>query len=536
MSHIGGVPPQPPQHPGVPPQPYGVAPQPSGAAPQPSGAASAPIRDDDDLRRRALLIARAAIGIYLLLLLLNLARPKVLPNEPTLSLFQKTDLSKLKDSPFASLDRLLAMPKIVFFAVLVGIVIGVLIQVYVAITRPRGRRAARLTWATIGAMMGPFGLLGLSVVVLYPLHALACVPGTALVLVLLHNAQRFARVPLSMLLIAFGWGALIVFGLGRAYTNLMFGSLFNYMIKAAGINLNEVGDAAKLTGLQFRIMDFVVLHLSAVNALGTAGGIVLLMLLFRRHVTDAMTGFALGAAVGLGYNLVESALIMKIYGMVGGILETSAGLEYWIRQSIGLLGGQVTFGALLGAGLALAARARTRKERWTTVAVAFAISIGGATASEILSGWCSQLLHDHMETGTAFDTLVVTPFIWLLPQSPFIVLAFLVLRSGRRARAAAARTAVSAEVTTGGPAITRAEAPFLIDPSLRFWALVTTARRYGQGTARKLLRLQTAQLELAAWWLRRQEDGADGETHEEGPILRAKVMRLKSHADPVVTR
>ncbi|MFC5744098.1 PrsW family glutamic-type intramembrane protease [Actinomadura rugatobispora] len=508
----------------------------AGVPPQLPDRAPARLRDDDDLRRRALLVARASIGIYLLLLLLNLARPKILPNEPTLSLFQKSELSKLKDSPFASLERLLAMPAVVFYAVLAGIVVGVLIQVYVAITRPRGARAARLTWATIGAMMGPFGLLGLSVVVLYPLHALACLPGTAFVLLLLHNAQRFARVPPSMLLIAFGWGALIVFGLGRAYTNLMFGSLFNYVIKAAGIDFDNVSDATKVTGLQFRIMDFVVLHLGAVNALGTAGGIVLLMLLFRRHVTDVMTGFALGAAMGLGYNLVESALIMKIYGLVGGILQTSAGLEYWIRQSIGLLGGQVTFGALLGAGLALAARARSRKERWTTVAAAFAISIGGSTASEILSGWFSQQLHGHMDTGTAFDTLVVTPFIWLLPQSPFIVLAVLVLRSGRRARAAAARTAVSAEVMAGGPAITRAEAPFLVDPSLRFWALVTTLRRYGQDPARKLLRLQSAQLELAAWRLRQQEAGDDLETHEEGPLLRAKVMRLKSHAEPVVTR
>ncbi|MGI5170399.1 PrsW family glutamic-type intramembrane protease [Spirillospora sp. CA-253888] len=504
----------------------------SGAPPQ----LPAYLRDDVTVRRQALLVARITVALYLLLLLLNLARPKILPNEPALSLFQKNELGNIEGSPFSSLDRLLAMPKIVFWTLLVGIVVGVLIQAYAAIARPRERLAARLTWATIGAMMGPFGLIGLFVVVEYPLQALACVPGTAFVLMLLHNAQRFARIPLSMLLVAFGWGALIVFGLGRAFTNLAFGAIYNHTVKAEGTNINQVRDLNELNDLQFRVLDYTVLHLTVANALATAGGIVLMMLLFRRHVTDAMTGFTLGAAVGLGYNLVESALIIKIFGMAGGLLQTSGGFEYWVRQSIGLLGGQVTFGALLGTGLALAARARGRRQRWTTVAAAFAISIGGSAATEVLAGWWSKLISGHIDAGGAFDTLVVSPFIWLLPQAPFIVLAILVLRSARRARAAAARAAVSAEVSLEGPAITRAEEPFLIDPHLRFWTLVNTWQRYGRDTATRLSRLQSAQLELAAWHLRRPEAGDSPETHEEGSALRAKVMRSKSTIGTAVTR
>ena len=513
--------------------PTGVPPQ------QPSGPAPAlrPLRDDDTVRRRALLVARIAIALYLLHLLLNLLRPKILPNEPVLSLFQKTEIGSLRDSPSASLNRLLAMPTVVFWAVLAGIVVGALLQGYVAVTRPRGRQAARLTWATIIAMVGPFGLLGLSVVVLYPLHALACVPGTAFVLVLLHNAQRFARIPLPMLLAAFAWGALVVFGIGRAYTNLAFGTFYNHVAKAAGTDPTGLKGASGFLDLLYRTLDGAVLHLYVANALAMAGGIVLMLLLFRRHVTDAMTGLVLGAAAGLGYSLVDSTLLMKIFGSIGGaLMQSSAGFEYWVRQSIGLLGGQVTFGALLGAGLALAARARDRRERAGLVVKAFAIAIGGSAACEILSGWLSQLLGSHMETGTAFDTLVVSPAIWLLPQAPFAVLALLMLRSARRARAAAANTAVPAEAASGGPAITQAEVPFLVNPSLRFWALVTTFRRYGADRARRLLRLQSAQLELAAWHLRMRQEGADPETQEEGPVLRAKVMRLKSHVDPVVAR
>ena len=48
-----------------------------------------PVRDGALARGRALLIARLVIGLYLVELLLNLTRPHVLPNEPTLSIFQR---------------------------------------------------------------------------------------------------------------------------------------------------------------------------------------------------------------------------------------------------------------------------------------------------------------------------------------------------------------------------------------------------------------------------------------------------------------
>ncbi|MEW2354598.1 PrsW family glutamic-type intramembrane protease [Spirillospora sp. NPDC029432] len=494
--------------------------------PHPSGHEPGRARDDAadaTVHRRALLLARIAIVIYLLQLLLNLLRPKVFPGEPALSLFQDSELTEVEGSPFASFDRLLAMPEVVFWTVLAGILVGALVQAYTAIARPRARREARLTWVTIGAMLGPFGLLGLTVVIEYPLQALACVPGTAVVLVLLHAMQRFARIPAPMLLIAFGWGALVVFGLGRAYTNLAFGTLFNHLFEPSAPAFDTS-----------RIVTYVVLHLSAMNVLVAGAGIAVMLMLLRRRGVDAMTGLTLGAAVGLGYCFVEGVLAIKVFGSFGGILETSGGFQYWIRQSAGLLGGMVALGALLGAGLALAAATRDRTTRWARVAAAFATAIGGAVATEMLASWWSRSIGEHIETGGAFDTLVVSPFIWLLPQSPFIVLAVLMLRSARRARAADARAAVTAETTEGGGAITRTEAPFLIDPSMRFWALAGIWRRHGRDPALRVLRLQSAQLELAASHLHRGEDAA--RAGEEGSRLRAKVMRLKSDVGSAVTR
>ncbi|MBD2898340.1 hypothetical protein amrb99_73070 [Actinomadura sp. RB99] len=484
-------------------------------APAPLAAFRAAVRDDAAARGRALLVVRLAIALYLLELLLNLVRPHVLPDEPTLSIFQKTPGG-------GSVGRLLGTPRAVFWTVLAGIAIGALIQGFVLVTRPDERRARALTWATIAVMLGPFGLIPLVVVLEYPAQALACVPGTAFVLWLLHHGQRFSRVPLAMLLVAFGWGALIVFGLGRAASNLAFGTVGGFVGKGGKASLT-----AQLKN-QYRVMDVVVVHLGVVNALLVAAGVVLLLVLFRHRLTDAVTGLVVGAAIGLGYNLVESVLFIRLYGSLSAFNGATGGFEYWIRQSVGLLGGQVAFGALLGAGIGVAAQARRRGERRRAALTALAAASTGAIATEVLSAWLSHVVHDHVDIGSPFDTLIVSPFLWLLPQAPFILVTAMLLVLGTRARTAAARAGVTAE-TAAGPAVTRQEAPFLIDPALRFWALAGTWRLHGWNGLRALSRLQAAQLDLAAWRWRHMDD-ADGPAREEGDALRAKVMRLKARA------
>lgn len=484
------------------------------------GLASLPLRNDRPAHTRALMIARIAIVLYLVELLLNMTRPRVLPDEPALSIFYELPAGLGKMPGFAgSLDRLLSMPRAVFWCTLAGIVAGVVVQIVAAVLRRSERGSVALTWLTLGCLLLPFGLLSLVVVVEYFPLVLACVPSTALVLLLLRGGVRFARVPLAALLAAFAWGALIVFGLGRAYSGLAFGTLFGYLGKSS------LTDISRLAENQFRTIDLLIVHLSVVDALAVAGGVVLLFLLFRHRVTDAVSGLVLGAAVGLGFNFVESALYMKIYGSLGGILGSTGGFEYWIRQSIGLLGGQVAYGALLGAGLGVAARARRRGLIATAAVVG---AIGGATASELLSGWLSGLVRDHIEVGSALDVLVVSPFLWLLPQLPLIALAVALLVRGLRARAPALRTAVAEEVAAG-PAITQAEVPVLTSPALRLWAVVGTWRWHGWRAARTLHRLHSVQLDLASHHV--QNDPTDSAHADE---LRARIARLKG-VPPEVT-
>ena len=475
------------------------------------------VRDDALARARALLIARLMIAVYLVELLLNFLRPHVLANEPTLSIFQKLPGAS------GSLGRLLSLPPAIFWTVLAGIIAGAAVQGLAAITRPEGHRAVVLTWVTLALLLGPFALIPLAIVLTYPLQALVCVPGTAFVLWLLHCGQRFARVPLPVLLVAFGWGALVVFGVGRAYSGLALGTLNGYLGKPSGTLGSQVKN-------QFRMIDLLILHISVMNALLIAAGVLLLLIMFRHRVTDAVTGLVLGAAAGLGYNLVESVLFIRLYGSLGTFIGgATGGFEYYVRQTVGLLGGQVAYGALLGAGLGIAVQTRQPPRRRLVAAAAVVAAIGASAGTETLAAWFSRGVHDHLATGGAFDTLIVSPFLWLLPQAPFIILAAVLLLLGWRTRAAAARTAVTAEAS-GAEArvpIASAEVPFLTDPALRLWALLSTWRSYGRTAALALLRVQSAQLDLAAWRWQEGDAADEPAARDEGDRLRAKVMRLK---------
>jgi len=459
------------------------------------------------------------IGLYLVELLLNLTRPRVLPDEPSLTIFWRLPESS------GSLGRLLTMPRAVFWAVLAGIAVGVALQVVAARTPLEGRRAAALTWATLAALLGPFALIPLTVIESYPATALVCVPSTAFVLWLLHHSQRFARMPLAMLLAAFGWGALIVFGFTRACSGLAYGTINAYLAKGADARIG-----AQLE-VQYRVIDFVVLHMSVVSQLTAGAGVLLLLILVRHRVTDVVTGLVLGAAVGIGYSFIESVVFIELFSVLSSINGATGGFEYWIRQSVALVGGHVAFGAVLGAALGIAAQVRQRRRRAVVAGAGLVAAIGGAVAGETLSAWFSHLAHGHIGAGGTLDTLVVSPVLWLLVPAPFIVLWVLLLRAGLPVRAAAARAAVPAEAAAGG-AITDREVPYLVDPALRLWALVSTWRRYGRTAALALNRVQAAQVDLAGWRWQRLRAGSAGEVggDEEGEELRAKVIRLKAAA------
>lgn len=475
------------------------------------------LRDDEVTRGRALLVVRLVIGVYLVELLLNLTRPHVLPDEPSLTIFWRFP-GMPEEGALDSFGSLFAIPRTAFWGVLAGIVVGIALQAVIVRMPSKDRRATVLTWAALAVLLGSFALFSLFVLAKSPLLVLACVPTSAFALWLIHRAQRFGWLPLPMLLTAFGWGALIQWGVGRAFTNLAYGTINGYMYEGTdltGSTTDGPGNQVDFTftfDLGYRTIDVTLLHLSTVNQLAAAVGVVLLILMFRHRVTDAVTGLVLGAAAGLGYNFTESVIVIELWSILSSLNGATGGFEYWIRQSASLFGSQVVFGALVGAGIGLAAQTRRRAQRVGLVTAGLVAAIGGSVANEVLSAWLSGLVRDHVSIGGTLDTLVISPAIWLAPQVPFLAVCLLLLRSGTRARVAAARVAATAEAAEAGVggAITGREVPFLMDPALRFWALVSTWRRHGPAAARALRRFQRAQLEVAGWrWQRERERAAE---------------------------
>lgn len=470
-------------------------------------------RREDEARaqRWALLVARVAVGIYVLELLLNLTRPHLQDGEPTITILQRLPEGS------GSFGRLFSLPPLVFWLVLVGIVAGLVLQVVAARYPADGPQARTLTYATLGALLGPFALIPLTVVLTFPLAALACVPSTAFVLFLLHHVQQYARVPFRALLAAFGWGALIASGLTRASNGLFFGALNGYLGR------NE-GDLNAMLQSQYRAITWLVLHMSVLTVVVQAAGIVLLLVLLRHRVVDVVTGVVVGAAVGLGVTFSESVLYIEVFGSLGPFNGATPGFEYWIRQSVTLLTGPVAFGALLGAALGIAAKLRDERQRRKVAALGLLAAVGANVANEILTGWLSHTLREPADRGGALDTLVVSPGFLLLVQAPFVVVVVLLLRDGLRRRAVAAREAVAAEVATGRGAVTSFDQDVLTNPALRWWLTVATWRGLGRDRALRLYRLHAAQRDLAS----RHWPGDDPAPDTELDRQRAEVMALRS--------
>ncbi|MFD0888498.1 PrsW family glutamic-type intramembrane protease, partial [Streptosporangium algeriense] len=318
---------------------------------------SGSIRDDHVSRGQAVLIVRLLVGAFLVYLLLDLVRPRRQPDEPTLAVLRQLKLSD-------SLGQTLAIPPRLLIAVAVGIVTGLVLQALATNARfAEGRRAVALTWATMAAMLGPFALVSLVMLAVFgsdPLVVVGCAASSGFVLWLLHHCQGFARLPARMPLAAFGWGALIVFGLSRVYNAMALGVIDGYL----GTGTRSLpGGVVVLRGVGLQQTDMLMVHMGVVVGVVTAAGVLLLLIVFRHRVTDAVSGLVLGAAIGLGYNFTESLPVIRLYGLLSWATGATGGFQYWIRQSIGLLGGHVTLCALLGAAVGLAVQTRGRGRR-----------------------------------------------------------------------------------------------------------------------------------------------------------------------------
>lgn len=462
-----------------------------------------PIRDT---RGRAVLaVAIGLSALYAVGLLLDLVRPRVAAGEPALGLL-------LDGAPVAPLlTMILAMMSWVFAAVM---------WVLAAALRgdPRWawwREASHGSFVLAGVLVSPWLVLALSYLVLNPLATLACLPPSALALLLVTRLQRFGRMPRRLGLAAVGWGALVAVGFASAM-NLLYLSYAPSYLAGADAGLGSLLAAAPDVAVGS------ALHAGIVEELAKGLGVALAYVVARRHLHDVVSGVVFGALVGLGFNLNESIQYMSVDQPGAGVYA------FFGRQSLGLLGAHLAFTAAVGAGFGIAARLRDPGQRRLAIGGGFVIAGTAHFASNVLLAYYGRALKPEWEISDTVDTLVMLPLLLILLQGPFVLLYLMLVRRGLTEQARAMTVELCREARLPDGAVAVEELGVLLDPRRRFGARIQVWRSGGGPPAYRLLdRLQQAQLAVGMQRWQRSRGDLDSAAPPDG-LLRERVRTLRA--------
>ncbi|MFE2879363.1 PrsW family glutamic-type intramembrane protease [Streptomyces roseus] len=376
--------------------------------------------------------------------------------------------------------------------------------------RVRGVRACRL--GILGALLLPYAVLPLDTFINAPLTLLLCLPTTLAVLLCLHRVQLYRRIPGWLLLAAFGWGVLIGGGFGIG--------MITWFQRYAGGYLLDFQHPRDCIRDLYQLLS---LNAALVTELGKAAGVAVLFLLFRRHFDGVVSGVVIGAAVGLGFNLVETVLYMDL------IAPHQQPAQFWSRQVVGLLAVHVAFSALAGAGFGAARWLPERRDRLLVVLCGVLAAMGGHFETDSVLPQLAKSTQKWFSSHQALGLLLGVPLMTAITSGVFVVLYVLILRRGLRAQAQGLSHALEAEAGNASRAVTAPEVGLLLSPRRRLLLELRVWRRDGTAGVRHLMRLHQAQLDLATQQWHRTRPGADALIPDERH-LRELVLALKSPA------
>ncbi|MGR6918092.1 PrsW family intramembrane metalloprotease [[Actinomadura] parvosata] len=349
----------------------------------------------------------------------------------------------------------------------------------------------------------------------WALAFLVCLPTTVYALGLVHCVQRFRRVPVPLLLGGAGWGAIVAGGFGATMNEWWSDfSLLHFPLPDNVLDITYL----KSIGLPM-ISGFF-------EELGKGAGVAILFLLYRRHLDSVVSGIALGAAVGLGFNFGESLTYMAYFD------GASAGFHFWGRQVAGLMAAHTAFTAVVGAGFGIARQLHSRSQQVTTIALGFCVAAGAHFCNNSMLDYVGKESHKWFTVNDTVHSLVLTPAQFLLFQGPLVLLYVLLLRRGLRSQEGGLRVALSNLPDASRAAITEPEAAVLLSPARRFRLKVDALRaagglRHGIAAYLRLARLHAAQLDLATEHWHRLRGEADPLAPDEA-TSRARVQAIKA--------
>lgn len=377
---------------------------------------------------------------------------------------------------------------------------------------PRARRRA-LSWA--GALLALAVFCWLLVLDVYTFtlaagpgaaiaSALACIPTTGFALLVIRRLDANEKEPWRLVLVAVAWGAIV-----STSTVVWAEALWDAFL-APRLVPGPAQDAS------------IAYSAGALEELSKGTALVLLYLVMREEFDNVVDGIVYGAAVGLGFNFMESITYMThMYAVFEpeGQGAAAATAQWYLRQVLGLFFGHATYTALIGAGVGLARQLRPLRHRLLAIACGFLVAIAGHFAWDAWAQFFPvsespyALIEMHLRT--------------LFMSGPFTAVVLLLLAMGLEVEGNALSRQFRAEVDTGGGGVLPAELPVLVSPWRRLGARLNALIARGPGAYLRLSRLQAAQIELALERWHRERDEVDEPPAGEEE-LRRRVLELRA--------
>jgi RsiW-degrading membrane proteinase PrsW (M82 family) len=336
--------------------------------------------------------------------------------------------------------------------------------------------------------------------------AAACVPTTALGLLVLRRLDRNEKEPWRLVLVATAWGAIVS-------TILAFwGETVWDFAFTASLLPGPAADAS--TAYSAGIFEEVAKGLA----------VLLLYLVMRDEFDDVVDGIVYGAAVGFSFNFMESVGYMThLYALYASERTGTAnaiGMWYW-RQVIGLFFGHAAYTALIGAGIGVARQLPRVGQRVLVIACGFLAAIAAHFAWDAWQALALAGIRDSL-------TLILLAHArYLFMVGPFVAVLLVLLAMGLQLEGVALRRHLSEEADSGSGAVRPAEVEILMSPRRRFHARMAALASGGLTAYLRVSRLQTAQLHLAMErWHRERQEMADPMAAED--VLREHVLALRT--------
>ena len=372
----------------------------------------------------------------------------------------------------------------------------------------RARRARTVQFVLAAVLLVPFSMYPLWLLWTQIHYAMVCVPSTGFALWVIYRMPRYRRMPARLVLAAFGWGALMGTGFGGSM-NIWLGDYYNYYANSNWTNVVKV---------QHDLASWTVLSAGVFEELGKGAGVAIIYILGRRYFDNVVSGIVVGAAVGLGFNLVESTEYMS-----PGLASAQ---QYWFRQSIGLMAAHVAFTAAIGAAFGVARQTPNARQRRLVIACGFGLAAASHFANDVLLQFYGGVKQHWFSPSPSVDILVFQPIVFAVLQGPLVLLYLLLLRAGLKAQRSALEIELAAEARSGSGAVAEDEIEVLLRPERRFYLKMQALFRDGLIGYLTLGRLFAAQLDLGLQrWHR-----ARGEVDEFAPdeqALRERIRRRR---------